>query len=177
MTMTAARSRFDDDNLCEFYPFEKLFNGSRPEDILFVDVGGGFGQQCISLRKSFPRSSGRVILQDRPSVVANRRISDVEVMEIDMMKEQPVKGAKVYYFRGVLHDHSDVVCRKFLAHIRGAMGPKSRLLIHEKLVADINPTMMATKSDLLMLSVYAAIERSAGQMKHLLESVGFKVLG
>ncbi|KAL1861551.1 hypothetical protein Daus18300_008814 [Diaporthe australafricana] len=38
MTMTAARSRFDDDNLCEFYPFEKLFKGSRPEDILFVDV-------------------------------------------------------------------------------------------------------------------------------------------
>lgn len=130
-------------------------------------------------------------------------------MEIDMMKEQPVKGslnflgilkhnqplpipefrdfklttefaktgAKVYYFRGVLHDHSDVVCRKFLAHIRDAMEPASRLLIHEKLVADINPTMMATKSDLLMMSVYAAMERSAGQMKHLLESVGFKVLG
>ena len=38
MTMTAARSRFDDDNLCEFYPFEKLFKDSRPEDILFVDV-------------------------------------------------------------------------------------------------------------------------------------------
>lgn len=86
-------------------------------------------------------------------------------------------GAKVYYFRGVLHDHSDVVCRKFLAHIRDAMGPTSRLLIHEKLVADVNPTMMATKSDLLMMSVYAAMERSAGQMKHLLESVGFKVLG
>jgi hypothetical protein len=150
-----------------------------------------------------------VILQDRPSVVENRRIPDVEVMEIDMMKEQPVKGtlisqnsqpqpsldylgvenlyahkrfsenkgAKVYYFRGVLHDHSDNVCRKFLGHIRDAMGPTSRLLIHEKLVADVNPTMMATKSDLLMMSVYAAMERSAGQMKNLLESVGFKVLG
>lgn len=86
-------------------------------------------------------------------------------------------GAKVYYFRGVLHDHSDVVCRKFLTHIKDAMGPSSRLLIHEKLVADVNPTTMATKSDLLMMSVYAAMERSAGQMKNLLESVGFKVLG
>lgn len=57
------------------------------------------------------------------------------------------------------------------------MGPSSRLLIHEKLVADVNPTTMATKSDLLMMSVYAAMERSAGQMKNLLESVGFKVLG
>lgn len=124
-----------------------------------------------------------------------------------MMKEQPVKGtlppkylatihhgllrpadtlcslptsstgAKAYYFRGVLHDHSDVVCRKFLTHIKDAMGPYSRLLIHEKLVADVNPTTMATKSDLLMMSVYAAMERSAGQMKQLLESVGFKVLG
>lgn len=132
----------------------------------------------------------------------------MEVMEIDMMKEQPVKGplfsllarpqstiaylvtrslmltilwkktgAKVYYFRGVLHDHSDDVCRKFLVHIRDAMGSESRLLIHEKLVADVNPTMMATKSDLLMMSVYASMERSAGQMKNLLESVGFKVLG
>lgn len=82
----------------------------------------------------------------------------------------------MYYFRGVLHDHSDVICRKFLAHIRNAMEPTSKLLIHEKLVADVNPTMMSTKSDLLMMSVYAAMERSAGQMKHLLESVGFKVL-
>lgn len=70
-----------------------------------------------------------------------------------------------------------MVCRKFLAHIKDAMGLSSRLLIHEKLVADVNPTTMATKSDLLMMSVYAAMERSAGQMKNLLESVGFKVLG
>lgn len=83
----------------------------------------------------------------------------------------------MYYFRGVLHDHSDVVCRKFLAQIKAAMGSSSRLLIHEKLVADVNPTMMATKSDFLMMSVYAAMERSASQMQNLLESVGFKVLG
>lgn len=60
--------------------------------ISMISSGGGFGQQCISLRKSFPRNSGRVILQDRPSVVENRRIPDVEVMEVDMMKGQPVKG-------------------------------------------------------------------------------------
>lgn len=57
-----------------------------------MSSGGGFGQQCISLRNSFPRNTGRVILQDRPSVVENRRIPDVEVMEVDMMKGQPVKG-------------------------------------------------------------------------------------
>lgn len=85
-------------------------------------------------------------------------------------------GAKVYYFRGVLHDHSDEVCRKFLTHIKSVMNKESRLLIHEKLVADYNPSVMATKSDLLMMAVYAAMERSGNQMKTLLESIGFKVL-
>lgn len=54
--------------------------------------GGGFGQQCINLRKTIPRSCGRVILEDQPHVVTGREIDDVEVIAMDMMKEQPVRG-------------------------------------------------------------------------------------
>ncbi|KAG8630009.1 hypothetical protein KVT40_001628 [Elsinoe batatas] len=175
--MTAARSRHDDDDLTQVYPFKQLFEGSKPEDVLFVDVGGGFGQQCINLRQSIPPSAGRVILEDLPQVVKGRQIENVEVMSVDMMTDQPIHGAKVYYFRGVLHDHSDEVCRKFLTHVKNAMNEDSRLLIHEKLVAEKDASEIVTKSDVLMMAVYAAMERSASQMKELLESIGFKVHG
>lgn len=88
-----------------------------------------------------------------------------------------ITGAKVYYFRGVCHDHNDHVCRTFLGQIKKAMSPSSRLLVHEEYVADVNPTDRITRMDLAMMSQFAAMERSESQMKQLLESVGFKVLG
>jgi demethylsterigmatocystin 6-O-methyltransferase len=66
---------------------------TRPETPIFVDVGGGSGHQCAELRSKFPGVKGRVILQDRPAVLANA-ISrpDVERMEHDYLTEQTVKG-------------------------------------------------------------------------------------
>ncbi|WPH01322.1 Hypothetical protein R9X50_00416100 [Acrodontium crateriforme] len=172
--MTAARSA-NDDSLAKTYPFSKLFAGAQHDDVLFVDVGGGYGQQCINIRASFPKDHGRVVLQDLESVVKGRELADVEVQAYDMFEEQPIKGAKAYYLRGICHDHSDEVCRRFLARVKAAMTEDSRILIHERLVADINPTDLVTKSDFMMMAQFAAMERSYKQIKTLLESVGFKV--
>lgn len=60
---------------------------------IFVDVGGGNGQQCVSLQQRYPNIQGRIILQDRPRILANAITgSGVERMEYNFFTEQPVKG-------------------------------------------------------------------------------------
>ena len=78
----------------DVYPFEeKLCNGAQPEDVLFVDVGGGIGQQCVAFKKRLSHVPGRVINQDLAPVISQASQYDgVEHEEHDFMKDQPVKG-------------------------------------------------------------------------------------
>ena len=60
---------------------------------VFVDVGGGNGQQCVSLQQRYPDMKGRIVLQDRPRILANAITDErVERMDYDFLTEQPVKG-------------------------------------------------------------------------------------
>lgn len=63
------------------------------EDVAFVDVGGGNGQQCALLKKKVPELKGRVVLQDRPPVLEKAlSVEGMEKMSYDYLTEQPVKG-------------------------------------------------------------------------------------
>ncbi|KAK4494655.1 hypothetical protein PRZ48_014011 [Zasmidium cellare] len=173
--MAAARP-YTSSALGEEFPFGRLFEGSKKDDVVFVDVGGGHGHQAVSLRKSFPKERGRFILQDLPQVVDGKVLDDVEVMAHDMMKEQPVKGARAYYFRGVLHDHDDPVCRDFLQQIVKVMSRDSRLLVHDVIIDDFMPSVQSVRQDLGLMCLFAGRERTKAQMKALLESVGLAVV-
>jgi hypothetical protein len=98
-------------------------------------------------------------------------------MDHDMAHPQPVKGARVYYLRGVLHNHADHVSVQYLSRFAAAMGPDSRLLIHEALATDLNPTKNITRFDLSMLASCGGAQRSEAEQKALLEKVGLEVLG
>lgn len=64
--------------------------GDKP---VFVDVGGGVGQQCVAIKEQFPNLPGKVVLQDLPSVVADVTLPEgIEVMAYDFFTPQPVKG-------------------------------------------------------------------------------------
>ncbi|OQE39953.1 hypothetical protein PENCOP_c006G00060 [Penicillium coprophilum] len=148
--MTLPRTTQEED-FVSFYPFETVFSNSNADDILFVDIGGGLGHQAMRVRNAFPRSRGRIILQDLPQVtskIAANSLPDVEIMDHDMADPQPVKGARVYYLRGVLHNHADHVSVQYLSQFAAAMSPESRLLIHEALASDLNPTKNVTRFDL-----------------------------
>lgn len=68
-------------------------NGSRPDDVVFVDVGGGDGQEAEKLLKSTPNLSGKVILQDLETQLKRAPdVQGVEKMVYDYFTEQPVKG-------------------------------------------------------------------------------------
>ena len=75
------------------YPIEQNSQGLDPEQPLFVDIGGGIGHQCVSLRQRLPAVKNKVILQDLEVVVAQAiEHEGVETMAYDFWQPQPVKG-------------------------------------------------------------------------------------
>lgn len=78
--------------------FEERFGqDTTSSTILFVDVGGATGSQSLTLRQRFPDLPGRVLVQDRPEVIAQvkaklERSAKIEAEVYDMFTPQPVKG-------------------------------------------------------------------------------------
>lgn len=77
------------------FPIEKEIGAwsAEPEKALFVDIGGGFGHQCIALKAKHANLPGRVILQDIPQTLEHvQPIEGVEVMVQNFYEPQAIKG-------------------------------------------------------------------------------------
>lgn len=75
------------------YPIEEETRGWDPEEPVFVDMGGGFGHQCLDLTTKYPTLPGRVILQDLPHTVDKAvPMKGVELTVHDFFTPQTVKG-------------------------------------------------------------------------------------
>ncbi|MCJ1354567.1 MAG: hypothetical protein MMC33_004556 [Icmadophila ericetorum] len=121
------------------YPFREriIDSADTGEPITFVDVGSGRGHEAMAVKNRFPGLMGRLVIQDLPQVfkTLDGPSSDIEVMPHDFFSPQPVKGAKVYFFRHIFHAFSNDSCLKFLARTRDAMTPTySRILISDWIV-------------------------------------------
>lgn len=80
-----------------FYPIkERLIDGAdtTPEAPFLVDIGGSGGHDLEDLRRYYPDTPGKLILEDLPAVI--REIKDLDPsiirMEYNFYDEQPVKG-------------------------------------------------------------------------------------
>jgi demethylsterigmatocystin 6-O-methyltransferase len=72
----------------------EISKDAEPSTFVFVDVGGGTGQQCQALCDKFPNMEGKVVLQDRPEVLKKAITgSCVDRMPYDYLTQQPVKGS------------------------------------------------------------------------------------
>jgi demethylsterigmatocystin 6-O-methyltransferase len=79
--------------LDEFNFEQEVASNSTPEEVIFVDVGGGIGTQCLNLRTHFPHLKGRVILQDLATPIKQALpVDGMEAMVHDFWTEQPVEG-------------------------------------------------------------------------------------
>lgn len=81
--------------------FRHEFLNSKDTDdssILFVDVGGAMGHQCVAFKQRYPDLKGRVIVQDQPQVISQIQANPlpgferIEAMAHDFFTPQPVKG-------------------------------------------------------------------------------------
>lgn len=138
------------------FPFEEkipsLFqsnSNSSDDQPLFVDIGGGRGQMCCAFRARFPTLKGRVIFQDLPQTVAEAGppTLGIEGMPHNFLAEQPIKGAKTYFLRYVLHDWPDEKAEAILHRVIEAMGLESFVLINEKVLQDIGTSNLVAGLD------------------------------
>ncbi|XXH00980.1 hypothetical protein Hte_007331 [Hypoxylon texense] len=149
---------------------------------LFVDVGGASGHQCIALKQRFPRLPGRIVLQDQAHIIAQVKTSplpgfeDIEAQPYDFFTPQPIKGARAYYLRNILHDWPNDKCKEILKNIKAGMTEDSVLLVDEMVLSERGAPWRATQLDIAMITCLAAMERSETEWRALLDDAGFKIL-
>jgi hypothetical protein len=85
-------------------------------DVLLVDNGGGQGHWAQEFRRAMPSQEyhGRVFVQDQSSVVSRIYLDGIEAMAYDFFTPQPIKGARFYLFKQVIHDWDDKKAAKIL---------------------------------------------------------------
>lgn len=168
-----------------------------------VDVGSGTGTISIPLAKMFPHL--RVTNQDLPEILklsrntweqkAPEALLDgrVEFVPLNFLEESPVVGKDVYYLRSIIHNWPDEESRVILRNVRKAMGPNSRVLIHECVLlrkfeeADVGangstealePTLLNFGSntpyqhDMAMWLLFNGKERTLNEFKNIGASAG-----
>ncbi|KAK6841218.1 hypothetical protein PG995_000316 [Apiospora arundinis] len=168
----------------DIYPSDTIITNARAGCPMVVDVGGGKGHDLekfrIRHRNNGVIPDGALVLQERPDVaeklVGVDRDPAIMVQAYDFFTPQPARGARVYLLHSILHDWHDEDAVKVLINVAGAMEKGySRLLIHESLVSTVKPHRRLTTTDLVMMALFAAKERTEEEFKKLVVSAGLKV--
>ncbi|CAG7972164.1 unnamed protein product [Penicillium salamii] len=177
-TVMASPYRRDEKSWMDFFPVEEKLRVQNASDVLLVDVGGGRGKDLQIFRDRFPDLQGRLVLQDLSHVAGTADIpSEIETQAHNFFDEQPVKGAKAYYLRTVLHDWPDKEAVEILSRLREAMSPGSLVLIHEKAMPETNIPWMAAIGDMTMMTAFSARERTKNEWEDLLNRAQLKLTG
>ncbi|CAK4001795.1 MET1_DOTSN ame: Full=Hps1-dma1 cluster O-methyltransferase [Lecanosticta acicola] len=168
-------SGLDPESLVEHYDWPKA------SDQIIVDVGGASGSVSRAIASSVP--SVRFIVQDRANAVRQGELETPPELkdrftfqEHDFFQVQPVKNADVYLLRWILHDWPDEDAITILRQVALAMGPKSKMLIAERLVllpgeGDPWDQKIATSMDMFMMA-FNGSERTLEHFQSLVEQTG-----
>lgn len=151
---------------------ESIADQTRP---VLVDIGGNTGQQAAKMLAKYPDLAGRVVVQDREETVNSAPAAKgVEMMAHDFLNPQPVRGAKYYYLRAILHNWDDDKAVRILANIVPAMSADSMVLIDEVVIPDAGAHVWPAGLDLQMYTLFGASERTASQWDALLKRAGLR---
>jgi hypothetical protein len=159
------------------YPFTEL--DCSHDDVFLVDIGGGKGQVLKTILTAFPDIKGQMVLQDLPAVISDAKESGalpatITTMPYDFFTPQPLKGAKAYYLRRILHDWGDKASKDILRNIIPAMNDNSKILINELVLPDHGCEKRMAMNDMVMMS-FGGMERSETQWHQLLKDVGLSI--
>ncbi|RAK97329.1 S-adenosyl-L-methionine-dependent methyltransferase [Aspergillus ibericus CBS 121593] len=157
-----------------------LFNptSASPNEVRLVDIGGSHGSDLHTFQQAYPSLAGRLILQDLPHVISAGIIPNgIEPQGYDFFTEQPVKGARCYMLRTVLHDWPDVQAEVILQRVKDAMTTDSTLLVVEKVLPETDVGLLAAVGDWSMMVSFAGRERTEVEWRGLLGKVGLGVVG
>lgn len=162
----------------ESYPISDRIGDFKATDesALLVDIGGGFGQQAVAFRSQVLHVPGRVVVQDVGSTLAHApRLDGIEFKEHDFFTPQPIRNAKFYYLRHILHDWTDEDCVRILQNIVPALSSNSRIIIDEVVLPDTNLPWQCAFMNLTMMSSLGGRERSEEEWIALLSRAGLQM--
>ncbi|KAL9614479.1 MAG: hypothetical protein Q9167_001007 [Letrouitia subvulpina] len=153
--------------------------------VLLVDIGGGVGQVLKEFAKDPAHRTGRLILQDLPATLADADADadagaleeqGIEKMAYNFFTPQPVRGAKAYYLRAIMHDWPNRACHEISNNTASAMREGySKLLIDELVLPDCNVPLRGALSDIHMMAIESGSERTSTQWHDLLRSSGLQI--
>ncbi|EHA47714.1 hypothetical protein MGG_03813 [Pyricularia oryzae 70-15] len=159
-----------------------FFESSHKDTLLFVDVSGSRGYVTTAVRERYSNVPGRVVLQDQPHIVdlvkkdVRPELKTIELQGHDFFTgATPLKGARVYYLRNILHDWSDAKSLEILASVTPSMDKDSVMLLDEVVLPEMNPPWRGTQLDVEMLTHLAGAERTENDWRGLLDAAGLKV--
>jgi len=164
---------------------EDFARNATENDVVFVDVGGGDGGQCLEVQKAH-KLGGKIILQDRAVVIekaTKAKEAGIETMVHDFFTEQPVKGARVYCIQFCLLNWNDEDCVRILAAQTPAMRPDSVLLISDYVQGlrweneggPLEPDLFTPAVALSSHICHGARGRSRADYRGLLERAGLEL--
>ena len=147
------------------------------DSALLVDVGGGFGQQAVAFKTQVSSALGRIVVQDVASTLAYApAIDGIEFQEHDFFTPQPIKGAKFYYLRHILHDWNDKDCVRILQNLIPALTSESRIIIDEVVLPNIHVPWQCAFMDLTMSASLGGCERNRDEWGALLGRAGLEIV-
>lgn len=165
-----------------FFDYAKLVSTDSQRPV-FVDVGGGNGHVIKQLLEAFPHiRPEQCVLQDRAETIELARTTGllpagVQLVEHDYRTRQPIANAKAYHLRAVAYNLGDDEFVQLLSQIVPAMGPDSKVLIAENILADDGGgSVFSTVSDMIMLCI-GGKERSEKDFRKVLDKAGLKMDG
>ncbi|KAJ5975404.1 Plant methyltransferase dimerization [Penicillium waksmanii] len=192
------------DTLKRFNSFMEGYRGNRPhwsdwfpirerildsqvldkDKPLLVDIGAGRGYGLMKFRSRFPDVPGRLILQDLPLVIdeirgaCDLKAAGVETIAFNLFADvQPVKDARIYYMKSVLHDWPDTKAALILNNIKQAMKPGySKLILEEFILPDTNTPSLACMTDLAVMIFSSGLERNRKRWTDLMTLTGLRIL-
>ena len=145
-----------------------------------VDVGGGVGWRTIEILETHPTM--RAILFDRPGTTEHARVAlaeaglseRTEVVAGDFFDEVP-SGGDCYLVSAVLPNWDDPDALTILMNCRHALPDGGRLLVFEPVLPEGNQPHLGKIFDLIMLVILGGRIRTEAELRHLLETGGFRV--
>lgn len=184
---------------------ERILNGYadcngtvEPKNALMVDVGGGKGQYIRQFHQAFSNTPGRLILEDRPTILQQVRHQDVDIDPIELMAydfftpqivrgktSRPIArtfsaelyctGARVYYFHNIFTNWSDDECSQILGNTVSAMTPGySKLILNEVVLPDKGCSWQHAALDITMMTSFSGLLRTEERWHSLLTSSGLQ---
>ncbi|KAL4780909.1 S-adenosyl-L-methionine-dependent methyltransferase [Aspergillus varians] len=189
--MTIQRTRGDQWTK-QFNIASRIFDGIEinPSAPLVVDVAGGVGQDLSLIKKELPPDAlanvkgqgNQLVLADQPSVINdipdNLRDEDFTYLSYDFFTPQPVRGARIYSFKSIMHDWPDEKAVEILRNTAGSMEPGySKIWILDAVVPNTGADRYIAGLDICMMVVLAGLERTEVQWGELLAKAGLKIVG